>query len=268
VLTAPVLHVEQQGAGPVLLVLPSFRFDCGAMAAVVEPALGPDAAWTRIYVDLPGTGGSAPTAPSSDAVLDAVLDAVVDSVGTRSFAVTGWSYGGFLAAGLVRRLPGQAVGLQMVCSGVRIRPQDRDLSGVLPSSPEPGWLDAVPPHLRDHLTAAVGMQTAEVGARVAGVLGLIGPAEDAYLDRLQREGFALDDQDAPTPLDGPVSLVAGRRDRLAGYRAAVAALDAFPQAELAVAAEAGHYLPVEDPAFFAAATQRWLRRCTPLVTAC
>jgi pimeloyl-ACP methyl ester carboxylesterase len=192
-----------------------------------------------------------------------VLDAVVDAVGTRPFAVTGWSYGGFLAAGLVRRLPEQVVGLQMVCSGFRIRPQDRDLSGVLPSDPEPGWLDAAPPHLREHLAAAVGIQTADVGARVAGILGLIGPAQDEYLDRLQRDGFVLGDQDAATSLDGPVSLVAGRRDRLAGYRAAVAALDAFPHAELAVAADAGHYLPVEDPGFFASAVQRWLRRCRP-----
>jgi pimeloyl-ACP methyl ester carboxylesterase len=261
VLTAPVLHVEEQGSGPVLLVLPSFRFDSGAMATVVEPALGPDAGWTRRYVDLPGTGRSTPTEPSSDAV----LDAVVDAVGTRPFAVTGWSYGGFLAAGLVRRMPGQVVGLQMVCSGFRIRPQERDLSGVLPSDPEPGWLDAAPSHLHGHLAAAVGVQTADVGARVADILGLIGPAEDEYLDRLQRDGFVLDDQDAATSLDGPVSLVAGRRDRLAGYRAAVAALEVFPHAELAVAAEAGHYLPVEDPDFFASALRRWLRRCRPLL---
>jgi pimeloyl-ACP methyl ester carboxylesterase len=256
-----VLHVEQRGAGPVLLVLPSFRFDSGAMAAVVEPALAPAPEWTRLYVDLPGTGGSAPVEPHSDAVLDAVVEAVRTTVGDRRLAVAGWSYGGFLGAGLVRRLPEQVVGLQMVCSGFRIRPQDRDLSGALPSSPEPGWLDTTPPHLQEHLAAAVGDQTAEVAARVTDVLGLIGPGEEDYLTRLQRDGFVLADQDATTSLDGPVSLVAGRRDRLAGFRGVLSALDACPRAEFALAAEAGHYLPVEDPEFFAAATRRWLRRC-------
>jgi pimeloyl-ACP methyl ester carboxylesterase len=260
-----VLHVEQRGVGPVLLVLPSFRFDSGAMAAVVEPALTTAPGWTRLYVDLPGTGRSAPVEPHSDAVLDAVVEAVRTTVGDRRLAVTGWSYGGFLAAGLVRRLPEQVVGLQMVCSGFRIRPQDRDLSGVLPSDPEPGWLDAAPPHLHDHLAAAVGVQTAQVAARVAGVLGRIGPGHEEYLGRLQREGFVLADQDAPTSLDGPVSLVAGRRDRLAGFRGMFPALDGFPHGEFALAAEAGHYLPVEDPEFFAAAVQRWLRRCRPLL---
>ena len=259
------LHAEGRGVGPILLVLPSFRFDSAAMAAVVEPVLADEPGWTRLYVDLPGTGRSAPTGADSDAVLDAVVATIRSTAGAQPLAVSGWSYGGFLAAGLVRRLSGQVVGLQMVCSGFRIRPQDRDLSGALPSVPEPGWLDAAPLHLHEHLTAAVGIQTAEVAARITDVLSLIGPGQDEYLDRLQRDGFVLADQDAPTSLDGPVSLVAGRRDRLAGHRGMFSALDALPRAELALAAEAGHYLPVEDREFFAAATQRWLRRCRPLL---
>ncbi len=62
-----------------------------------------------------------------------------------------------------------------------------------------------------------------------------------------------------------MSLLAGRRDRLAGYRGLYDALDSFPGAEYVLAADAGHYLPVEDPGLLAAATSRWLDRCRPLL---
>jgi pimeloyl-ACP methyl ester carboxylesterase len=259
------LAVDRRGSGPVVLFLPSFSLDTLAMAAVVEPVFAPDPGWTRLYVDLPGTGASPPGEPRSDAVLDALVHMLEATVGSRRLTVAGWSYGGFLAAGLARRLPRQVAGLLMVCSGLRIRPQHRDLTGVLPSLPEPGWLDPVPPLLHDHFRAAVGVQTADVARRLAGVLALNAPGNDDYLATLRRDGFFLSDEEAVTTLDGPVSLLAGRRDRVAGYRGLRDAVDAFPHAEYVLAAEAGHYLPVEEPDLFRGTVLRWLDRCRPLV---
>ena len=265
-LTAPMpLHIDRRGSGLPLLVLPSFGFDSGALAAVVEPVFGPDGdtGWDRRYVDLPGTGRSRPVEPRSDAVLEAVAQTVTEEVGDRPFAVAGWSYGGYLAAGLARRLPGQVAGLLLVCTGFRIRPEDRDLTGVLGSVPETGWLGQAPAHLREHFASAVGLQTADVVRRLVEVLALNRPADDDYLAALRRDGFPLSDEDSPTVLDGPVSFLTGRRDRLAGFRGLFAALGSFPNADYVAAADAGHYLPVETPELFAATTRRWLDRCRP-----
>jgi pimeloyl-ACP methyl ester carboxylesterase len=166
------LHVDRRGAGPPVVVLPSFGLDAAAMAAVVEPTFDAGDGWTRLYVDLPGTGRSPAGDPRSDAVLDAVVDTVA---GAGRIVVLGWSYGGFLAAGLTRRLPRQVAGLMLVCTGFRIRPQERDLTGVLESVPEAGWLDAAPAHLREHFAVAVGRQTAEVVRRLTDVLATNGP---------------------------------------------------------------------------------------------
>ena len=99
------LHVQPHGKGRPLVVLPSFSLNHAAMATTVEPVFADLHGWRRLYVDLPGTGGSPPGEPRSDAILDAVVGTIRAELGDERFAVIGWSYGGYLAAGVTRRLP-------------------------------------------------------------------------------------------------------------------------------------------------------------------
>ncbi len=124
------------GRGHPTVVLPSFSLDGRSMARAFEPAfLAQDAAAdpsggvARIYLDLPGTGASPAAHPTSDAVLDAATTTVDDTVGAAAFSVVGWSYGGYLALGLLRRLADRVASALLVCTGTRIGPADRDLSG-------------------------------------------------------------------------------------------------------------------------------------------
>src|SRR6266567_9177040 len=99
------LHVTHRGAGRPVLVLPSFSLDHHAMAEVFDPVFVRTSGWMRVHVDLPGTGRSATGEPRSDIVLDALEHTIDSTLGNRRFAVVGWSYGGYLAAGLARRRP-------------------------------------------------------------------------------------------------------------------------------------------------------------------
>jgi pimeloyl-ACP methyl ester carboxylesterase len=261
------LHVEVHGSGWPLVVLPSFGLDHAAMAEAVEPVFTDISAWQRLYVDLPGTGGSAPGDPRSDVVLDEIVETLGAELGDERFAVGGWSYGGYLAAGVTRRLCGQISGLMMVCSGFRIRPQDRDLTGVLGSIPEAGWLAYVPVELHDHLTHAVGFQTAEVASRIAAALRRNGPTDEAYLSSLRADGFALSDETAPSPCNAPVCFLTGQRDRVIGSAGLFRALGLYDRATFTSISGAGHYLPLEQPAVFAAVTQTWLGQCEALLDA-
>ena len=255
------LHLQSHGAGRPLVVLPSFSLDHNAMASALEPVFIGRAGWRRLYVDLPGTGASPSGEPRSDAVLDAVLGTIEAKLDDERFAILGWSYGGYLAAGVTRRLPEQVCGLMMVCTGFRIRPQDRDLTGTRASTPEPKWLDEVLPSLHDHFIHAVGSQTAEVATRIAGTLGRNGPTAEDYLSALRRDGFALSDETALTPCDAPVCLLAGQRDRVVGFASLFDALGNYGHATYTCLSSAGHYLPLEQPAIFASVTQSWLTEC-------
>ena len=250
------------GTGPPVLVLPSLSLDNTAMRLAFEPAFSGDAGWSRVYLDLPGTGGAPPGEPSSDAVLADVIATVDALLGTdEPFLVAGWSYGGYLAAALARRRPDRVAGLLMVCSGFRIRPADRDLTGVLPSRPEPGWLAGVPAHLHEYFATAIGDQTAAAAARAAAVLAANGPVDEAYFQVLRSDGFAVCDEDPAPAFERPASFVCGRRDRIAGYRGCYENLGRFPRADFVLAAEAGHFLPVEEPGLLKGAVRAWLSRC-------
>lgn len=258
------VQVHTRGEGRPVVVLPSFSLDHNAMAEAVEPVFTATAGWSRLYVDLPGTGASPAGEPRSDAVLDEVAAAIDSMLGGQRFLIAGWSYGGYLAAGLARRLPARVGGLLLICTGRKIRPPDRNLTGVLPSNAEPGWLADVPANLHDHFTHAIGCQTAAVANRIAAVLARNGPADETYLARLRADGFPLSDEDAPTPCSAPVSILTGRRDRVAGYADLFDALSGYDHASYLAISNAGHYLPLEQPRLFQAAALSWLAECQHL----
>ena len=58
-----VLAVRDLGAGRPIVLLPWFGLDGGVTALAFEPVFAETTEWRRIYVDLPGTGGSAAVAP-------------------------------------------------------------------------------------------------------------------------------------------------------------------------------------------------------------
>ena len=262
------LHIQEQGESNdnPIIVLPSFGFDHASMAAAIEPVFAELSGWRRLYVDLPGTGDSpAHCPPLSDAVLDAVVTTVQAELGDRRFALLGWSYGGYLATGVPRRLPDQVGGLMLVCTGFKIRTQDRDLSGVLASDPQVGWLDQVPSHLREHFAHAVGLQTGEVARRIISALHTTGPMEETYLASLRAEGFALSDENEPTACNAPVCFVVGKRDRVVGYASLLDSLGKYDFASYTCISGAGHYLPLEQPDVFTVITKGWLEQCESTV---
>jgi len=57
---------------------------------------------------------------------------------------------------------------------------------------------------------------------------------------------------------GPTLLVAGRLDSTVGYAAAAELVDHYPHASLAVADDAGHALPHEQPDLLRALVTHWL----------
>lgn len=255
------LEVREYGQGSPMVVLPSMGLTFEPITGVFEPVLRSVSTCRRIYVALPGTEGSAPTEPSSEAVLRAVIETLDGLLADASFLAAGWSYGGYLAAALARRLGPRVRGLFVVCAGPKIRPEDRDLSGTLPSAGEPGWLDGFPVQMHDYFRWAVGTQTREVVGRINALLATTGLRDQGFLERLRSDGFALDDEDATFVYEGPTTFLCGRRDRVAGYAATVGALPHYTDADLTLLAQAGHFLPLEAPDGFAGSLGAWVRRC-------
>ncbi|MEJ7630652.1 MAG: alpha/beta hydrolase [Nocardioidaceae bacterium] len=236
------------------------------MEEAFEPVFSTAQNWRRIYVDLPGTGGSPRVDPQSDAVLDAMHESVTTLLRREPFLLAGCSYGGYLAAGLARRLPRQVSGLFLVCAGVKIRPEARNLTRALPSSPGRDWLAQVPDGLHEHFDQAIGCQTRSVATHIAQALGLNGPTDDDFLDTLRSTGYPLTDETSPHCFDGNVTILAGTRDRIAGYIDQFDALIHYPRGTFVALSDAGHYLPFEKPERFRSVALDWLTQSGPTTT--
>lgn len=256
------LSWEAHGDGAPIVCLPWFGVDRSVTAAAMEPALSGCTGWQRRYVDLPGCGESPAGPEDSDGVVDAIIDYVDTTLGDGRFVLAGCSYGGYLAAAVARRRPAQVAGLLLVCSGVKIVPADRDLPPGTAASTQKGWLDDTPPDLREHLSSAVGNRSREVAALISAVLTASSPGDEEYLYRLRATGYQLSDESSTARFDGPTSIVAGREDRVAGYADQFRALRAFPRGSYTVLADAGHYVPFEQPDAFRGVVREWLGRCS------
>ncbi|MEH0928891.1 alpha/beta fold hydrolase [Micromonospora sp. CPCC 205558] len=255
------LAVDQSpGTAPEVVCLPMFGMTRAATAAAFGPALA-GAGLRETYLDLPGHGDTpANCPPTSQAVLDTVcgwLDHHVDA----PVLLAGGSYGAYLASGIARRRPELVRGLLLVCPGVTIARDSRDLPADPPSEAPEGWLDAAPIALHAHLDAALGHRTPTVVATVLAALNSGGPGDATFQEKLQTGlDYALPDENADVVFDGPVTVITGRQDRIVGYADQFRAMRRYPRGTFTVIDAAGHYLPYEQPSLLRSLTQDWLRR--------
>ncbi|MET8092992.1 alpha/beta hydrolase [Micromonospora sp. NPDC005220] len=257
---------QSTDTGPAVVCLPMFSTSRAATAAALRPAFAGEGL-REIYLDLPGHGDTpANCPPTSQAVLDTVcawLDHHVDP----PVLLAGSSYGAYLAAGIARQRPDLVRGLLLVCPGVTIARDSRNLPDNPPLEAPTGWLDAAPAALHAHLDAALGHRTPTVVATVLAALNAGGPGDPTFQQELQSSpGYALPDENAEVVVDGPVSVITGRQDGIVGYADQFRAMRHYPRGTYTLIDAAGHYLPYEQPALLRSLTQDWLRR-TPGIPA-
>ncbi|MEV4656562.1 alpha/beta hydrolase [Micromonospora sp. NPDC049301] len=251
---------ESGRAEKVVACLPMFGMTRAAMAAAFTPAFA-GAGLREVYLDLPGHGDSPATCRAeSQALLDTVCAWLDRHVGAPVL-LAGASYGAYLAAGIARQRPELVRGLLLVCPGVKISREGRDLPEFEPPEAPTGWLDAAPAELRAHLDVALGHRTPAVVATVLAALDSGGPGDEEFQEEL-RGGldFALPDEEADIVFGGPVSVITGRQDGIVGYADQFRSMRHYPRGTFTVVDAAGHYLPFEQPALLRSLTQDWLRR--------
>jgi pimeloyl-ACP methyl ester carboxylesterase len=251
------------GAGVPVVCLPMLGMSRVATALAFGPALDGGGALREVYLDLPGHGDAPGVgAATSQAMLGSVRDWLERHL-DRPALLAGGSYGAYLAAGIARQQPELVAGLLLVCPGVRVGLHERDLPDHVPPVAEPGWLDAAPVDLHGHLDRALGHRTRAVVAAVLHALTAGGPGDEAYQDALtDGPGYALSDQNEEVVFEGPVTVLAGRNDRIVGFADQFRMLRAYPRGTYSVFDAAGHYLPWEQPELFRTSAQDWLRRCS------
>ena len=264
------IDYELRGEGPTVALVHGLTVDRRVMLEAFEPVLA-TAGVRRLYLDLPGHGASRgdPEGASADALV-AALAALVRRELPRAGSdaeleaplVIGYSYGGYLAQGLVRELGG-ARGLMLVCPIVepdfaRRRQPPRRVAmreHELPYGDDPREREAFE-EVAVQLTRAVlaRFQHAVHPANIAADPAVVAALRARYvLSRPFVDFFAR--------LGAPTTILCGRDDHWAGWQDAATLVQQLPHPHLVVLPDCGHLLPFEQPAAFAATVRDWLARC-------
>ncbi len=255
------LNFEVIGAGRPMLMLHGWPLDMHAMKGAMEPIFADRPGWKRIYLDLPGMGGS--DAPDWLKTEDQVLDVLVEFIETiipgERFCIAGLSYGGLLAQGLVYRLAGRIDGVLFLVPAMASLDREKFPSHVVLHA-EPLDFSGLD---EDQAKSFKGMAVVQTQAHLEGWKESIFPgvaaANFAFLDKLQ-VAYSFDVEKLPQPFSAPALFLLGRQDTTVGYRDAWRIIENYPHASFVVLDRAGHCLQMEQPRLYAALVHEWLDR--------
>ena len=265
-----MIEHELRGEGPTAVFVHGLTVDRRVMIEAFD-ALFADAGVRRLYVDLPGHGASAgdPARASADAFVDELAALVrmtlAPSPGRpgelEAPLVVGYSYGGYLAQGLLRELGG-ARGLLLVCPIVEPDFSRRTQPPRRVAAHDPDLAYSADPREREAFAEVAVQMTAPVLERFRRAVHPANIAADAAVVTAVRAHYALSRPigDALLRLDAPSTIVCGRDDHWAGWQDAVPLVAQLRRPHFVVLPDCGHLLPFEQPRAFAQAVRDFLAR--------
>lgn len=255
---------EVRGEGTPILLIHGWSADRHYMLADLEPVFDEHPGWRRIYLDLPGHGSTAaPGWLSTEDQMLSVVRGFIEAAAPRGrLAIAGSSYGGRLAVGLVRLIPGRLAGAGLLVPAISAPDGSLDPTDVCVLFRDPSVFEDLAPDeewMPDTLVVHERWMVDELRAHD---MPAYRRADYEFLSRLEGNLDATGAAGRPGPaFDRPSLILAGRQDSTVGYRAAWMLLDEFPRATYAVLDMAGHQLGrIERPGPFRELVGDWLER--------
>lgn len=252
-MTAPRLHVDRSGAGPLLVLLHPVGLDGTFWGGL--PAQAVAAGHTVLAVDLPGHGRSAPADRPGrmDAVVEQVA-AVIEAAAAGPAIVLGLSFGGMVAQNLALARPDLVAGL--IACGCPGRMPEAAREAILDRgrAAEAGGMAAVVEPTIERWFTPDFRSDRRVDAVRARLLA-DRPSDFAAAWEAIAGHDALDRLGA---VRVPSLVVAGERDAATSADASRALADAIPGARLVVLPGAPHMMQIEAEGAFVDAVAGFL----------
>lgn len=258
------VHYITYGEGKPIVLIHGYWIDHRQMIGCMEPILRNQEGWQRIYVDLPGMGKTpaAEWIKNSDHMLDVVCDFIDKVIPDKRFILAGYSYGGYLARGVISRKPDLVDGLLLFCPVIYDR-SERDLPPKNILVREPELLGKLTQEEKEDLDNWVAIQSQQILERTRDEIGVgFELADVPFLSQLQETGYKFSfDVDAEIgTFEKPVLILTGRQDWVVGYRDVWDIIERYPRATYSVLDRAGHNLPIAQEQLFNSLVIEWLDR--------
>lgn len=153
------------GAGTPILMLHGYAVDHRLLLGCMEPIFEKRANYQRIYLDLPGMGKTKAEnwLNNADQMLELLIDFIDKHIAQKEFLLIGQSYGGYLARGIIYKIPDRIKGLALLNPAISIDLRDLPPKKVLLQ--EEAFLATLTKAERDEFTSLMVVQNAETWSR-------------------------------------------------------------------------------------------------------
>lgn len=259
----PTPRVVRRGSGFPLILVHGSGVD-HRLLMEVDGALGGPAGCERIYIDLPGFGGTPSLHDPGDfpQLVRWFAQAAAELTEGRAFAMVGNSMGCLLVRDFVARHMAQCMGFALLAPVIDPERDHRTLPPREVLARDPELLASLDSRDRDAYSALAVVQSPENWRRFGrSVLPGIRAADNDASQRLE-SGYGL-----PTvrqadwkTFDRPVLVVTGRQDAAVGYEDQYEFARLLPRSTYAVLDPAGHNVQIERHAVVCALLGDWLNR--------
>ena len=258
------VHYETFGEGKPIIMLHGWPIDHRVMVSTMEPIFKNRDGWKRIYPDLPGMGKTPGMdwITHQDQILEIILDFVARVVPGQRFVVAGFSYGGYLARGMIYRRLEMMDGLLLIAPVILTDDTQRTIPSHITLVKDPALILELDSNLADAFQGLAVVQSRELLDSMKAVsLPAREIADHEFLSKLHENyAFSFDVDTLPEPYGGPTLMVMGRQDSWCGYHDAWSILENYPRGTFVVLDRAGHGLMVEQSDMFNALVNEWLDR--------
>ncbi|MCR8641258.1 alpha/beta hydrolase [Paenibacillus sp. N1-5-1-14] len=261
------IHYEIHGQGKPIVILHGYNGDMTLVKGGLEPIFEHiNEEWQRIYIDLPGMGRSDRPAwiHHSDDMLAVVEQVIEKLLPNETFLVAGYSYGGYLARALLKRMHARIQGMLLLCPLIIADRTDRELPEKTVVYKNEAFLDQVERSetFAAFQTFATVYDEYHWQRYQQEVLPGKQRADAEFLARIQQNGYGLsfDVDQVEVPYDQPVLLLLGRQDQLVGFKDACKLMDHYSRGTFAVVDRASHNLAIEQSEMLHLMVTEWLNR--------
>lgn len=259
------IYYEEVGEGKPVIMLHGYYPDHRLMSGCMEPVFLKREGYRRIYIDLPGMGKTKSNSSiiNSDRMLQVVLDFIKKVIPNENFLITGASYGGYLARGVLYHLANRIDGMLLLCPVIIAEHKKRSLPLHVVLVRDEELLAALSEEEAEDFESMSVVQSERIWERYNNeICSGVHIADGLFLEKLRNEGylFSYDVDAICEKFVKPVLFLLGKQDASVGYKDAWSILDNYPRATFAVLDKAGHNLHLEQDELFNCLANEWLDR--------
>ncbi|HJX77776.1 alpha/beta fold hydrolase [Glutamicibacter sp.] len=221
----------------------------------------------RIYVDLPGFGGTPALAGKSGLpeIADWLQNLLVSQLGTQAFVLIGNSLGGLLAQEMADRFESQILGLVLLAPVIRPAAEERNLPARSIIHEDEVLLAELGTVNAGHYAQMSVLQTrANWEQFEKHVLPGVLSADLRVMAHLSKRYYL---ETLPVDRDQvwnmPVLIACGMQDHIVGFKDAKELLKRYPNASFLELERAGHNVHIDQPEILAQALEHWMQLLQP-----